>query len=130
MQEGSDIIMSDSKNAYSNASKKFTNKTVLSSEKAKHQYDVSKKKEEKYNDKWSNHMVNINDIVNQFTPNANEYVNGYKYVYENDRYQVVADMAAGYLRIKNKNTNQYVKLDGKPGSNGETHFKIKKRSEM
>ena len=39
-------------------------------------------------------------------------------------------MAAGYLRIKNKNTNQYVKLDGKPGSNDETHFKIKKRSEM
>ena len=66
----------------------------------------------------------------QGAPNANEYVNGYKYVYENDRYQVVADMAAGYLRIKNKNTNQYVKLDGKPGSNDETHFKIKKRSEM
>lgn len=122
--------MADSKTAYSSASKKFVNKAVLKSEEAKHQFDVSKKKEEKYNNKWSNHMVNINEVVDKFSPNSKGYKNGYKYVFEGDKYQVVADMAAGYLRIKNKNTNQYVKLDGKPGSNDETHFKIKKRSEM
>ena len=122
--------MADSKTAYSSASKKFVNKAVLKSEEAKHQFDVSKKKEEKYNNKWSNHMININEVVDKFSPNSKGYKNGYKYVFEGDKYQVVADMAAGYLRIKNKNTNQYVKLDGKPGSNDETHFKIKKRSEM
>lgn len=71
-----------------------------------------------------------NKFVNNDVPNSQEYVEGYKYIYDGDRYQVVADMVAGYLRIKDKKTNQYVKLDGKPGSQNETHFKIKKRGEM
>ena len=85
--------MADSKTAYSSASKKFVNKAVLKSEEAKHQFDVSKKKEEKYNNKWSNHMVNINEVVDKFSPNSKGYKNGYKYVFEGDKYQVVADMA-------------------------------------
>ena len=75
-------------------------------------------------------MVNLNDVIAQFVPNSKEYVNGYKYIFENENYQVVTDMVGGYLRIINRKTHQPLKLDGKPGSNDETHFKILKRSEM
>lgn len=37
---------------------------------------------------------------------------------------------SGYLRIYDKTLKDYVKLDGTPGLPNETHFKIKKRSEM
>ena len=74
--------------------------------------------------------VNINDIVEKFAPNSNSYTSGYKFIFDDNDYQVVADMVAGYLRIIDKKTNQPVKLDGKLGSRQETHFKIKKRGEM
>ena len=113
--------MADSKGNYSDSSNNYINKTVLNSEEAKHNFNVSKKKEEKYNDEWSKNKVNINEIVDKFAPNSEGHVEGYK---------VIADMVAGSLRIKDKKINQHVKLDGKPGSNSETHFKIKKRGEM
>lgn len=122
--------MADSKNKYSSASKNYVENIVPNSVEAQHSFNVSKAKEDKYNESWKGNLVDINEIVDKFTPNSNSYVNGYKYVYENDDYEVVADMVSGYLRIKNKNSNQYVKLDGKPGNNVETHFKIKKRGEM
>ena len=75
-------------------------------------------------------MVDLNDIVWTFTPGAIGSVHGVKYEFENDHYVIKADMAAGYLRIYDKHLKKYVKLDGTPGSLEETHFKIKKRSEM
>lgn len=45
-------------------------------------------------------------------------------------YNVITDMANGYLRIFDKNQKTYIKLDGTPGTDKETHFKIKKREEM
>ena len=39
-------------------------------------------------------------------------------------------MVAGYLRIYNKKIKRYVTLDGVPGNNKDTHFKILKREEM
>lgn len=44
--------------------------------------------------------------------------------------EIDADMVAGYLRIYDKRTKKNVKLNGLPGSNKETHFKILKRREM
>lgn len=44
--------------------------------------------------------------------------------------RTLADMASGYLRIFDKNQKTYIKLDGTPGTDKETHFKIKKREEM
>ena len=111
--------MADSKSAYSSASKKFVNKTIQNSE-----------KEELYNEDWSKQKVNINEIVDEFTPNSKGYKVGYKYVFEGNKYQVVADMVAGYLKIVDKKTKQSLKLNGKPGSKKDTHFKILKRSEM
>lgn len=122
--------MADSKNYYSNNSNIYINKTVKMSKEAKHKYDISKKKEEKYNEEWETKKVNINEVVDKFAPNSTGHVEGYKFVYEGEKYQVVADMVSGSLRIKDKGTNQYVTLDGKPGSRNDTHFKIKKRGEM
>ena len=122
--------MADSKEKYFDSSSNYINKTVPYSEEAKHNYNVSKKKEEKYNVEWSKNKVNINEVVDKFAPNSEGHVEGYKYVFEGERYQIIADMVAGSLRIKDKKTNQHVKLDGKPGSRSETHLKIKKRGEM
>ena len=122
--------MSDYKGGYSSTSTNYVNNIVPFSEKALKEYTLSKKREDKYNDSWSKTKVNINDIVEKFAPNSNTYVQGYKYIFDGAHYEVVADMAAGYLRIIDKYTNQPVKLNGKPGSNEETHFKILKRGEM
>lgn len=122
--------MSDNKSYYSSNSKNYVNNVVPKSEIDLKHYNDSKKKEEIHNESWSKQKVNINEVVDKFAPNSPGYVNGYKFIYEGDKYQVVTDMVAGYLRIKNKKTNQYVKLDGKPGSREETHFKIKKKEEM
>lgn len=116
--------MADSKNNYSRESKKYTNNTTKISKNAQKSYNVSKEKENKYGNSWE--KVNINEIVDKFAPNAKEYVNGYKYIFEGDKYDVIADMVSGSLRIINKATNQPLKLDGKPGSKKDTHFKIKK----
>ncbi|SFC27225.1 hypothetical protein SAMN05216254_1508 [Bifidobacterium bifidum] len=51
-------------------------------------------------------------------------------MFENARWRIDADMVAGYLRIYDKRTKKNVKLNGLPGSNKETHFKILKRREM
>ena len=75
-------------------------------------------------------MVDINNIVQRFAPNSVGRAYGVKYQFESNRYIVKADMASGYLRIYDKLLEKYIKLDGTPGSLEETHFKIKKRSEM
>jgi hypothetical protein len=122
--------MADTKDRYSSSSKKYIEEIVPNSEKAEYKYNISKRKEEKYNNEWETQKVNINEIVEKFAPDSTGNVIGYKYIFEGERYQVIADMVAGSLRIKDKKTNQPIKLDGKPGSRSETHFKIKKRGEM
>ena len=122
--------MADSKQRYSDNSTNYVKNDVAVFKEAEKNYNNSKRKEEKYNEKWSEQKVNLNETVDKFTPNAIEYVSGYKYVYEGEKYKVVTDMVSGSLRIINKETNQPVKLDGKPGNRNETHFKIMKRGEM
>ena len=53
-----------------------------------------------------------------------------KMIFFGERYNVITDMAGGYLRIYDNSAKTYVKLDGTPGNDKETHFKIKKREEM
>ncbi len=122
--------MADYKDGYSNASQNYVGNVVTSNDVDRERYSRSKAREELYNDNWRKQMVNINDIVNQFVPNSTGYSKGPKYIFENENYTIKADMSAGYLRIYDKKRKRYVKLDRTPGSNEETHFKIKKRSEM
>lgn len=123
--------MSDYKRDYSDNSKDYINNIVPSSNIDLKHYNVSKQKEKLYNDDWNKQKVNLNAIVNKFAPNSKGgYKSGYKYIFSGEKYDVVTDMVAGYLKIIDKKTNQPLKLNGKPGSKKETHFKILKRSEM
>ena len=122
--------MADCKTNYSNESTKYVTNTIYVSKIDMARFNRSKERERKYNENWKQNSVNINDIVNQFTPNAVGTVHGVKYQFEDNRYRIVADMASGYLRIFDKILGKYVRLDGSVGSAEETHFKIKKRSEM
>lgn len=122
--------MTDSKSAYSEAAKHFVEVTAREQEEFRRKYEQSKKREARYNDQWKALSVNINDIVDLFAPGDDGRVDGMKYIFTGDMYSVVADMSAGYLRIYNNKTRQPLKLDGKPGSREETHFKILKREEM
>lgn len=122
--------MADDKDRYSDASFDYVTEGIHESDVDMERYRRSKARESAYNENWKQHMVDINDVVHQFAPNSVGQAHGVKYQFESDRYIIKADMASGYLRIYDKVLRQYVRLDGTPGSLEETHFKIKKRSEM
>ena len=117
--------MSDSKDRYSKTSASYTH-----SEQGKAEHDKSKAREAKHNESWKKQSVNLNEVVDKFAPGATgEQKNG-KFIYFGDKYNVVADMSSGYLRIMDNETKKYVKLDGSVGTPKETHYKIKRREEM
>ncbi len=122
--------MADAKTPYSLVSNYYVTVTVPNSSIDQGRYDRSKERERRYNESWSNQKVNINDVVDTFAPGSSGVIDGVKFVFEGQTYSVIADMAAGYLRIRDNASGQYLKLDGTPGNLGETHFKIKKREEM
>ena len=120
-------MSSDSKSVYSKAAE--YNLTNLSDERIFRAYQASKEREKRHNNEWVKRKVNINDIVAVFTPNAKKETSYQKLIFKGDKYTVIADLNAGYLRIQNKE-GKYIRLDGTVGSNSETHFKIMNREEM
>lgn len=122
--------MADYKTGYSDASSNYVSNTIMNSEVDMKKYNDSKAREAKYNENWSKQKVNINDIVDEFAPNSTGKVSGMKYTFKGKKYTVIADMSAGYLRIKENKSKKFVKLDGSYGNRDETHFKILKREEM
>jgi len=116
----------DSKALYSEASKYY----VENKEIDPLHYDKSMERKEKYGEIWERNKVNINEIIDEFVPNFTAREHNEKIIFIGEDYNVIADMAAGYLRIYDNNAKMYVKLDGTPGKDSETHFKIKKREEM
>lgn len=122
--------MADSKTSYSIAAKFFARVMSHGSMLDAIRYARSKLRESKFNENWKKHMVNLNEIVDQFTPGVKGKRAGVKYQFENANYIVKVDMPSGYLRIWDKSLKSYIKLDGTPGNNEETHFKVKKRKEM
>ncbi|NMM98696.1 hypothetical protein [Bifidobacterium olomucense] len=123
--------MSDTKSAYSSASRHYIEDIVPGSEKEQERHRKAKERETKHNDDWIQRSVNINDIVDKFTPGAVGRRKGYKVKYVGKDYIVLADMIAGYLRIIDKHTGGFVTLDGTVSKDGkETHFKILKRKDM
>lgn len=123
--------MADSKTSYSIAAKFFARVMSHGSMLDAIRYARSKLRESKFNENWKKHMVNLNDVVNQFTPGVKGKPKGVKFQFENANYIVKVDMPSGYLRIYDKKAKMYTKLDGTPSeSREETHFKIMKRKEM
>ena len=128
--------MADYKSAYSDISKDYIENVVPASPVDQGRYDRSKIRESKFNDEWSKQKVNLNEIVDRFVPSVEGFAEqhsqgGVKYNFEGKRYIVKCDKVSGYLRIYDKKTKSYCKLDGTPSDNlNETHFKIKRREEM
>ena len=100
-----------------------------------------------YGQNWTS--VNINMIVDRFTPGATpQVVNGkVSYVSSDGRYEIFADIGGGYLRIYDTHTRchvdacgndvrNYVDSRGKQHGRSKaeqkalTHFRILKREEM
>lgn len=123
--------MSDYKEAYSDISKYYIDNVVPSSEIDRIRYEKSKQREEQFNDEWSKNKVNLNEVVDRFIPEGEvvkqKTKSGIKYEFIGERYVVICDKVAGYLRIYDKKEKSFCKLDGTPSDNNdETHFKIKR----
>jgi hypothetical protein len=100
-----------------------------------------------YGQNWTS--VNINTIVNRFTPGTTpQVINGkVKYISSNGRYEIIADIGGGYLRIFDHHKECHVDaygndvrnyIDSRGKQHGRspseqkvlTHFRILKREEM
>ena len=128
--------MADYKSAYSDISRDYIENNVSSSALDQKRYERSKLREKAHNDTWIKQKVNLNEIVDKFVPSIEGFAEqhsegGVKYDFEGKRYIVKCDKVAGYLRIYDKQTRSYCRLDGTPSHNqDETHFKIMRREEM
>lgn len=123
--------MSNAKEVYSKTSKYYCEQVVPNNPFDQERYNRTKAREAKFNENWKKEKVNIIDLVNKFASNAVAYEKGYKYYFEGKENIVICDMIAGYLRIKNKETDLFFKLDGTLTNSREgTHFKIKRKEEM
>ena len=116
----------DDKELYSKSSLDY----VKNSEADSNAFNKSKRRERRYNDSWEDEKVNINDVIATFTPDYSTKENHQKLIFYGDRYNVVTDMASGYLRVYDNVQKTYVRMNGMPGSDQQTHFKIKRREEM
>lgn len=92
----------DSKARYSQAAKHYARILIHSSMLDAIRYYRSKVRESKFNENWKKHMVNLNDVVNQYTPEVKGKPKGVKYQFENNKYIIKVDMPSGYLRIYDK----------------------------
>ncbi|WP_154055613.1 hypothetical protein [Bifidobacterium bifidum] len=123
--------MSDSKQRYSDSSRGYVGNDVPNSTVDRRRYDSSKAREAKWNENWKKQSVDLNDIVSRFTPGVQGRRKGVKYVFENARWRIDADMVAGYLRIYDKKAKKNTLLNGTPTNDpAASHFKILKRKEM
>ena len=138
----------DSKDVYSSS-------VDSQNELAQHDTDLmekimqGKKRNIAHSEEWAS--VNINDIIDQFAPDAHAEVRGNKVEWHNEKTKisVVADIGGGYLRLQDKSVPYNLYLDkhgkdvrnyidangkqhGRPKTEREvlTHFRIKYRSEM
>ena len=104
-------------------------------------------RKETYGKDWTS--VNINMIVDRFTPGATPQVINSKvnYISSNGRYEIIADIGGGYLRIYDhhkgchvdaggNDVRNYIDSRGKQHGRSKaeqqalTHFRILKREEM
>lgn len=123
--------MADNKAAYSVAAKFYARLMIHGNMADAIRYYRSKLRELKFNHIWLQHKVNLNEIVERFTPGAKGRAKGVKYEFENEHYVIKVDMPSGYLRIFDKKAGLYTTMDGTPSRDLEmTHFKLMRRKEM
>ncbi len=124
--------MADGKDDYSEESNRFVSEEIPSSDEAQLAYARSKAREEKHNEEWLKNKVNLNEVIDKFAPGSEGTRMGdVKFTFRGDRYDVITDMASGYLRIYDREAGRWVGMDGKPRHRDKgTHFKIMTREEM
>lgn len=98
--------MADAKEMYSNVSKFYVDVKIKVNQIDTDRYNKSKTRENQWNEQWKKQKVNVNVIVNQFTPNFTAKENGVKYKFIGKDYEVHCDMVAGYLRIYDKKSQK------------------------
>ena len=129
--------MADSKSMYSTNATKLKKQSESSKALSKIR-NKAEKRSHTWRESWE--KVNLNDVVNKFTPGAVPYADGGKFIYSNSRYRIIADTYGGYLRIEDKTLkgkSRYITIEGQsyyslPKSSREqkTHYYILKREEM
>lgn len=87
---------------------------------------AGKRRSELWSNQWD--TVDINEIVEKFAPGANAEIKGGKIYFSSDRYDVVADIGGGYLRIRDKKIGAYVNQNGDDVRNEVVDGKIRGRS--
>lgn len=122
--------MSDYKELFSAAAEIFVEASLGGSERERRLYEESRRRAERYEENWAENAVNLIVICDEFAPGAEGFIAGVKYIFRGERFAVVADMASGYVRIYDSVVRSYIKLDGTPGNDDETHFRILKKEEM
>lgn len=125
------MVSPSAKEIYSEMSKRYVEIEVTTNEVDRERYQRAKAREALYNENWKKIKVNINEIVDKFTPDVEGKKKGEKFVFKNRAYIIKADMAVGYLRIYDRQRKIYIKPDGSPClGRDESHFKILRKEEM
>ena len=129
--------MSDYKGGYSSNATKMKKQSETNKSLSKIRNNAERRSH-MWRGSWQ--KVNLNDVVNRFTPGATPYNDGGKFIYSNDRYRIVADIYGVYLRLEDRTLSgrsRYITIEGKsyyslPKSSRErlTHYYILKREEM
>ena len=102
--------MANSKRMYSKLAEYYNGFVVPNSIDDKRRYEKNKERERKYNERWKQHKVNLNELVNRYTPGATPKIKGVKAIFDGDRYKIIADLPSGYAKVQDKTTKKMVKL--------------------
>ena len=89
---------------YSKLAEYYNGFVVPGSEKDRVRYEKSKERERKYNEHRKQHKVNLNELVNKYTPGATPKIKGVKAIFDGDRYKIIADLPSGYAKVQDKTT--------------------------
>ena len=125
------MTVANEKEKYSQAAKHYCEEIVPGDPVEQERYNRCKEREREKNETWKRNKVNLVEIVQRFAPNAKTRRKGYKFIFEGDRYTVVADLVAGYLRIRDRVAKKFLDKFGNPSDDGDqTHMKIMRKEEM
>ena len=123
--------MPDDKTCYSDSAHKYIDNNVQYVQIDKIRYERAKEREKEFGTNWDNNKVDINEIINKFTPDVSPKIEGgIKIVYRNDLYTIKCDLVGGYLEIYDKNGNHIMPDGSINNDNNTNHFRIKTREEM
>ena len=123
--------MSNAKEVYSKLSQYYIEFAIFSTPNTQKAYSASKRREALFNENWKQNKVNINQIIDKYTPEEAPTIHGVKAVWKNKYYIVKADMASGYLKVYDRIQKTFLNKHGNLVPDGkESHMKILRKEEM